>query len=72
MPMLFSTFQLAHLAPQREDLVKTWGEAVIHHRRNVAGTCSELCNSAAQLDPASVPCAEHLRSIKEEVEHVQG
>lgn len=68
MPMDRYRFALAHIVPQRKDLLRTWGESVIHHRRNVAVTHStDLCNGGVQIDPNSVQAVEHLESIRQEV-----
>jgi hypothetical protein len=68
MPMTSGCFDLAHRVPQRKDLLRTWGEAVIHHRRNVVGTHStDRCNGFAQIDPNSTRALRHLESIREEV-----
>lgn len=67
-PMRFLEFELAHRAPQRDWIIRKWGEGVVHHRKNLVGTHSGHCNSRAQLDPNSVECDEHLASIRKEIE----
>jgi hypothetical protein len=63
--------ELAHRVPQRKWLIKMWGEAVIHHRKNMVATHPGICNSGAQFCPESIEAQKHLNAIRKEIEHVE-
>jgi len=70
-PMQYSEAQLAHRIPKGH--VKIYGAEVIHHRFNMAITCSD-CNASVLLTPAAHPveAANLIAKIKEELGHDKG
>ena len=34
---MYGPWELAHRVPQRRWVIRTWGEGVVHHRRNLVG-----------------------------------
>lgn len=46
-PIAVTETQLAHRIPQSKMNLKKYGKEIIHHRMNLAATCSLRCNAQA-------------------------
>ncbi len=62
-PLTMSNAQLAHRIPQKKRYLSEYGKDVIHHKLNVACVCSNTCNDAVLIDPATHP-VEAMRLIE--------
>ena len=49
--LMLDEMELAHRVPQDKPMLRRYGEARIHHRRNLRGVCrgSDACNSGVSL-----------------------
>jgi hypothetical protein len=60
--------QLAHRIPKKKHLISMYGEAVIHHRRNLAAACSLECNAALDIGGNPEAVRKLVAEIKAEID----
>jgi hypothetical protein len=62
--------ELAHILPQRKDLIKSYGKEIMHHELNMMLTHSGGCNSAVQMSPNKTALViAHIEMIKGAIEN---
>jgi len=59
--------QLAHRIPQSKAMIRKYGKAVIHHRRNLVGVCCLACNDKASISNHPVAIAKLVAAITDEL-----
>ncbi len=65
--LLDGTPQLAHRIPQSEMFLQKYGEAVIHHEKNLVLVCSGKCNDSVLIQNNPVEIQRLIDEIEGEI-----
>lgn len=65
----FLEYQMAHRIPQRQWLIRKYGEEVIHHYLNMAATCGLICNNKVSIGNHPVEIDKLVQEIKETIQN---
>lgn len=57
--------QLAHRIPQTKAMLKKYGKAIIHHRKNLVPVCGLTCNSAVNIQHKPIEIEKLVNEIEE-------